>query len=255
MSVSVTESTSSPKRLPRELARRSSSSNKEDSFRSSCLKLPLSSPSSHSSQPPSESRPAFWLYHRRDLRPMSPPSMSEFSPTLDRGTFSFGCDSVALVHRFRMSLSGLDLSEPWLPKDACGPHTAREAKGRGELGRRGRAGWSRRLGSGLVGSCPGAKGEGENSQGLRLDPGWGLPGGGGPGRVLTLKGFSSMVLPQRTQSPQASGRGARGHAPGAGRGRSRSRMVLPVSRGRVQSTAPHARCHSLSPVPTAPYLC
>ena len=45
-----------------------------------------------------------------------------------------------------------------------------------------------------------------------------LTGWGGPGRVLTLKGFSSMVLPQRTQALLASGRGGGAHALGRGEG-------------------------------------
>lgn len=46
----------------------------------------------------------------------------------------------------------------------------------------------------------------------------------GAGRVLTLKGFSSMVLSQRTQLPQASGeKGVGSHAPAWGRGSVRFR--------------------------------
>lgn len=45
----------------------------------------------------------------------------------------------------------------------------------------------------------------------------------GAGRVLTLKGFSSMVLSQRTQLPQASVEEVGGHAPAWGRGNVRFR--------------------------------
>ena len=45
-------------------------------------------------------------------------------------TLSFGCDSVEVVHRLRMSC-GLDAPEPRRPEDladACGPHISEEAK-------------------------------------------------------------------------------------------------------------------------------
>lgn len=80
------------------------------------------------------------------------------------------------------------------------------------------------------------------SERIARGPDWMSRGGvyrvRGPGRVLTLKGFSSMVLPQRTQSPQASGEEDGVTLQKRGGAGSRFRMAVGVSRGKSSSHSP-----------------
>lgn len=62
-----------------------------------------------------------------------------------------------------------------------------------------------------------------------------------------MRVFSSMVLSQRTQSPQASGAEEGGHAPERGRGRVPFQKAMGSQEGRVQATALHTRYY-FSPI-------
>lgn len=97
----------------------------------------------------------------------------------------------------------------------------------------------RRVSSGLDGSCPG--------QGPGLDPGWGLTGGGGPERVLTLKGFSSMVCPNGPRRRK----GSRSRS-GVGPGPAPNGAALRASRGSSICSPPPPRPWSLYLRPTPP---
>lgn len=69
-----------------------------------------------------------------------------------------------------------------------------------------------------------------------------------PRRVLTLKVFSSMVLSQRTQSPQASGAEEGVTLQKGGGAGFHSRMAMGSQEGRVRATALHTRYHYFSPI-------